>query len=916
MPDALSGSPLSAHLPLAQTAHVLGHHNLIVQIQGDGNRVFVGHPYLCLATFANPPAPGNPMALLTPASRSIPLLGRQAELDDLNHFVQSAAHVAARVVVAGGGAGKTRLALEMCDRLRGQGWHAGFATHPELKRFQSQQNAAQWGWSKPTLVVIDYASAVSGWLSEWFAELVQNPMTDRPPLRFLLLERSASAEWGWMHHVFGVGEYGAEARTALLDPREPVPLQSLPMPSRLEVLNACLKALPHSRVAELLSTDETLQEKLRTHRWAGDALYLMMAALQMAESGNTGALDLNRTDLALYVAGHEDHRLSAAADGATLSRPLMRHLAVCAVLSNGTTQDAFVAFAAQEIPVAGWEPSVGAQAMAHALQRCLNPAGGSIGTIQPDLIGEAFIVKTLWDLYGGQPAAQDQLMRRCHQHFGDAVVATLVRCAEDFEGIGSDTRPVPSAPHGSPLRWLQALEESVWDHEDLLGRFDTQIPDQTVVLRPLKFRVAKQRVALMRSGEDVSLDHRWNRWNQLAIASGDLGEMESALQAADIALDIARQMADHATVSSAKEIATAVVATSLNNRANWLSHFGRDDAALRDASAALSLWRWLARERPEIYLPDLAMSLGNRANRLSALGSRVEALQDVGAAIDLFRQFTQVRPDVYLPKYAALLNNRATMFSELTCHEDALRDADKATTLYRLLAQARREVFLPDLAMALCNRARAHSDLAQGEYALRDADEGVDLRRQLVQARPESFLPDLAMSLNNRATVLRDLARKEDALRDANEAVDLHRQLAQRHSDAYIPKLAMSLTNRAAILGDRGDREHAERDISEAIDLRRPLAESLPEVYGPDLARSLMLRVALNAGDALGDAADAQEALEALAPQFLKHPESVKSLMVLCLQQYLPFAQQGVGTFDPGLLGRVLANFNQENPES
>jgi hypothetical protein len=61
-----------------------------------------------------------------------------------------------------------------------------------------------------------------------------------------------------------------------------------------------------------------------------------------------------------------------------------------------------------------------------------------------------------------------------------------------------------------------------------------------------------------------------------------------------------------------------------------LSALGRREEALAATQEAADLYRDLAQQNPQAFLPDLAMSLNNLGNRLSALGRREEALAALG----------------------------------------------------------------------------------------------------------------------------------------------------------------------------------------------------------------------------------------------------------------------------------------------
>ena len=51
---------------------------------------------------------------------------------------------------------------------------------------------------------------------------------------------------------------------------------------------------------------------------------------------------------------------------------------------------------------------------------------------------------------------------------------------------------------------------------------------------------------------------------------------------------------------------------SLNNQGNTLSDLGRREEALEATAEAVALYRQLAAQRPDAFLPDLAMSLNNQ----------------------------------------------------------------------------------------------------------------------------------------------------------------------------------------------------------------------------------------------------------------------------------------------------------------
>jgi len=131
--------------------------------------------------------------LLQARYHRVPFLGREAELDQLRGWWRGPEPFGVAVVVGDGGAGKSRLAAELCQEVTAAGWSAGVAAVADLAA-----NAAGVDVVWPTLLVVDYVDR----LSEPVVELIGRLSRRRrgPRLRILLLDRTPSgdlksAEW-------------------------------------------------------------------------------------------------------------------------------------------------------------------------------------------------------------------------------------------------------------------------------------------------------------------------------------------------------------------------------------------------------------------------------------------------------------------------------------------------------------------------------------------------------------------------------------------------------------------------------------------------------------------------------------------------------------------------------------------------
>lgn len=97
------------------------------------------------------------------------------------------------VLVGSGGAGKSRLAFEVCNSFRNSGHYAGFIN--DIKGFDKWD---VWQPEKPTFVVIDYAATDIDKLADIIKTLHRRNQAGRRlnyPVRFLLIERNISGNW-------------------------------------------------------------------------------------------------------------------------------------------------------------------------------------------------------------------------------------------------------------------------------------------------------------------------------------------------------------------------------------------------------------------------------------------------------------------------------------------------------------------------------------------------------------------------------------------------------------------------------------------------------------------------------------------------------------------------------------------------
>jgi hypothetical protein len=132
----------------------VGTGSIALQIDGNNNTVTLhaGATRLKLSRRHLVPKvpPRSDRDLLLTELRVIDLVGRAGNLAAWDAWLNAPPPIAGRCLVARADTGKTRLAIELCERAEQAGWIAGFVRHDELKRFYAQNSLEDWRWGQKT----------------------------------------------------------------------------------------------------------------------------------------------------------------------------------------------------------------------------------------------------------------------------------------------------------------------------------------------------------------------------------------------------------------------------------------------------------------------------------------------------------------------------------------------------------------------------------------------------------------------------------------------------------------------------------------------------------------------------------------------------------------------------------------------
>ena len=492
----------------------------------------------------------------------------------------------------------------------------------------------------------------------------------------------------------------------------------------------------------------------------------------------------------------------------------------------------------------------------------LYPGQRYLEPLRPDIVGEHLVDQVLatdTQLLGAglvaKPAQALTVLTRLAKRQPPARRWLTQAFADDLERLAESAIQV-AIETGDPIGQLLADE---LERRTEMGNFmnygglrglEGALPEQTTALREAGAAIMAQMRAVLKKipqpWQEAVQSEAARVSNNLALMRGTLGQRDAALNAAEEAVTLRRNLARARPDRFMHDLAG-----SLNNLANMRSDLGQLEPALQAAEEATHF----ARTQRNFSMPGLAMCVSNLALMLNDLRRHEEALRAAGEATDLYRKLVKARPDAFMPYLAKSLSNLAHVLSDLGRHEEALQAAEEAANLCRELARLRPDAFTPDAAMLLGNLSNALSGLGRREEALAAAEEARDLYRALAEARPDAFNPDLArilanvssMSLKGLSNILSGLRRREAALAAAEEARDRYRALAEARPDAFNINLARSLKDLALMLGALGRHEAALRAAKEAVALYRELART-----GPELVHARAGRVAQQPGQQAG----------------------------------------------------------------
>lgn len=630
-------------------------------------------------------------SILSWRSRSSRFSGRMTEIQKLEKWAASDYPVQVKFVVGEGGTGKSRLGGEFAERMKDNGWAAGFLNLKKSVPFTMKRNG--------TLIVIDYPEENIQETIEILQDLANLGNDHR--IRVLFLTRQRPEQWA---------NIISKANARLIVDNEFLTLSQLDSKAAKTVFDTTVNAAGK----HFGKTDEdgfgpgaisldAITEWLTKHDVNGRALFVMAAAVKAAEDPDNKLVDFDSGEVVKALVDREIDRLIRIATGIRLDDDyLLAYLSVLAAICNDLDQEKLISFI-NENNFPGFEPGSG-------LRKILKSSGmlreGQIPAPVPDIIAAAFCV----EVFSRKPEVASDIMGAAIGFNAESAIARLNRICWDAQIVLGIQQP----------RLGDILAKSIEDQPNLARSLSTIFTAVTIGGMLSIAKVATYQIELRKS-DSPEEESVW--LNNLAIEFSLLKRHERALEAIRGSIEIGRRMAQGNLPVYENKLAGSLV-----NLSNCLAILGQDKEALIAIKESVDIYRRLPKDNLQIYEPDLALCLNNLSNRLSNIGERDEALASIQESVEIYRRLARGNPSVFEPGLAMSVNNLSNKLYDLGMRKEALVAIKDAVKIRRRLTNDNPQIYELYLEDSLHDHSIILNDLGKTEEAQKVIQEAEEIR--------------------------------------------------------------------------------------------------------------------------------------------------------------------------------------------
>ena len=699
-----------------------------------------------------------------------------------------------RLQAGEGGAGKTRLLIEVCDHLEhSHGWRAGFV---ERSQSISSGFSALLKEGKSCLIVLDYAETRT-------SEIVEITKTalyalNRPQVRLVLLAREGGDWWNHLDaagsdrnvaailagHQTKTGPYRMAKERIAKDDRKAIFREALE-----DFANFKKAAVPANPEPDL--SDEKF----------GNPLFIHLAAL----ANLRGQPSTDDQELLAMAIGHERSYWRQLLSDQGMSDgmlPALEQAVALLTLCNGkpAAKDA-KAVLARAPRLRELDPSLRIT-LFDALRR-LYPLDGGLTGLRPDLLGETLVSDVLASddevldaAFGQDCSGEDmryaltvltRLGRRVpeeQRYLRQALERNLTKMSDEVVHVGMET--------GSPMP--EILEQVVTaaalrQRKQTVNALRVKIPKDTVNLRDLKVAILRQWIDFFENKKagtgakrDIGL---YEAFLVLSVALKQNGLLAEAADAAVQAKKYAEIVLRSDSYNDRKRLATV-----FGNLGVHLVDVGRFEEGLAAALKAEKILRGLAEKQPDAYTADWAQSLGNLGVRLGGVGRFEEALQKAEKAEEIWRGLAEKQPDAYTADWAESLTNLAEAQLSAGEFNVALDTANDAILRIRPFAERYPPIYKPWLGFANRIAAESYLGMTKLEEALAEGRRSVEIWTEVSTLRQNYESVQFAKAFRALMKCEIALGQKAAAIETLGRAFDILRKPLNDNPKPLIPVMS------------------------------------------------------------------------------------------------------------------------------
>ncbi len=307
------------------------------------------------------------------------------------------------LITGPGGMGKSRIAQLLCLRL--EGYYSGFL---EIKSSNAFTNWEIWNPTVPTLIIIDYALSKVEKVAEIITTVKRRSKTYSHPVRLLLLDRKETEEWEKKNRI------GTEIEDSLyrdkISPEDTkLALKPLSVGEQWEIILQIIKTENPDRIELVLDTKNNILEKLAELDKERRPLFTFLVGMALSKGDNVR--DWNTFNLLDNTLKRLEDLWSRYIDQNEMD--IYTRVLVVNTLCGKLDKKALAQLLAKIDPNTVYKQFIHNYEV--ITQQYESDRNAVWQGLQPDILGEFFVLKTIEKILIDEPVNGDEIVSKLIQ---------------------------------------------------------------------------------------------------------------------------------------------------------------------------------------------------------------------------------------------------------------------------------------------------------------------------------------------------------------------------------------------------------------------------------------------------------------------------------------------------------------------